>query len=97
MHRVPGNTAAVTSLTEAVNRGLDISILDQDSRWSDVNVISSLLKSFFRKLPDALLTAELYPEFIKADRIEDAVGRMMQIRKLVSDFLRQKMASLNVD
>lgn len=84
-YRVPGNTAAVASLTEAVNsRGLDATILDQDSRWTDVNVISSLLKSFFRKLPDALLTGELYPHFIKADRIEDPVLRMVTIRKLVS-------------
>lgn len=57
--------------------------LDQDPRWSDVNVISSLLKSFFRKLPDALLTSELYPNFIKSDAIEDAIQRMMAIRKLV--------------
>lgn len=83
-YRVPGNTAAVTSLTEAVNRGLDITALDQDPRWSDVNVISSLLKSFFRKLPDALLTSELYPHFIKADRISDPVIRLTTIQKLVS-------------
>ncbi len=76
----------MTSLTEAVNRGFDnASIFDQDPRWSDVNVISSLLKSFFRNLPDALLTAELYPHFIKSDRIEDPVLRMATIRKLVSD------------
>lgn len=67
-----------------MNRGLDITILDQDPRWSDVNVISSLLKSFFRKLPDALLTGELYPHFIKADRIEDPIARLAAIQKLVS-------------
>lgn len=84
--RVPGNTAAVSSLTEAVNRGgpLDPGILDQDQRWKDVNVISSLLKSFFRRLPDSLLTAELYPSFIQADKITDPHLRMATIRKLVS-------------
>ncbi|XP_065214459.1 rho GTPase-activating protein 21 isoform X2 [Planococcus citri] len=85
IYRVPGNTAAVTSLTEAVNRGLEMTALDQDPRWSDVNVISSLLKSFFRKLPDALLTSELYPSFIKSDAIEDPIQRMITIRKLVHD------------
>lgn len=84
IHRVPGNSAAVSSLTEAVNRGLDVMILDQDPRWSDVNVISSLLKSFFRKLPDALLTSELYPHFIRADRNEDPISRMETLRKLVN-------------
>lgn len=81
--RVPGNTSAVTSLTEAVNRGLDPSILDQDPRWSDVNVISSLLKSFFRRLPDSLLTSELYAQFIAADKIQDPLFRMITIKKLV--------------
>lgn len=81
--RVPGNTAAVTSLTEAINRGIHPNILSQDPRWSDVNVISSLLKSFFRRLPDSLLTSELYPHFIKADKYEDPIYRMETIRKLV--------------
>lgn len=81
---MPGNTAAVSSLTEAVNRGLDPSVLEQDPRWSDVNVISSLLKSFFRRLPDSLLTSELYPLFIEADKIDDPILRIVTIRKLVS-------------
>jgi hypothetical protein len=48
-----------------------------------VNVISSLLKLFFRKLPDALLTSELYPYFIEADKIEDPGKRVVTIKKLV--------------
>jgi hypothetical protein len=48
-----------------------------------VNVISSLLKLFFRKLPDALLTSELYPFFIEADKIEDPGKRVVTIKKLV--------------
>jgi hypothetical protein len=84
LFRVPGNTAAVQSLKEAVNRGLDVALLDQDQRWSDVNVISSLLKLFFRGLPDCLLTTELYPSFIQADKIDDPKLRIATIRKLVS-------------
>jgi hypothetical protein len=57
----------------------------QDPRWNDVNVISSLLKLFFRKLPDALLTSELYPLFIEADKIEDPGKRVITIKKLVRD------------
>lgn len=74
----------MSSLTEAANRGLDAALLDQDQRWRDVNVISSLLKSFFRRLPNSLLTSELYPSFIKADKILDPHLRMATIRKLVS-------------
>jgi hypothetical protein len=55
----------------------------QDARWNDVNVVSSLLKLFFRRLPDSLLTSELYPHFIEADKIEDPAKRVVAIKKLV--------------
>lgn len=89
LSRVPGNTAAITSLTEAVNNGgmenpdMAVKLLQCDPRWTDVNVISSLLKSFFRKLPDSLLTTEMYPHFIEADKIEDPIQRMVKLRELV--------------
>ncbi|XP_032674212.1 uncharacterized protein LOC116845542 isoform X16 [Odontomachus brunneus] len=84
IYRVPGNTAAISQLTDSVNSGFN-NINFQDPRWSDVNVISSLLKSFFRQLPDSLFTAELYPMFIDADKIEDPQRRMTTIRKLLRD------------
>ncbi|XP_025269488.1 rho GTPase-activating protein 21-A isoform X2 [Camponotus floridanus] len=85
IYRVPGNTAAISQLTDSVNKGFENINLQMDPRWSDVNVISSLLKSFFRQLPDSLLTAELYPMFIDADKIEDPQRRMITIRKLLRD------------
>ncbi|CAB3360455.1 Hypothetical predicted protein [Cloeon dipterum] len=84
IYRVPGNTAAVTSLTDAANRGSDANNL-QDPRWNDVNVISSLLKSFFRKLPDSLFTSELYPSFVLADKFDDVRKRFREIRRLVHE------------
>ncbi|XP_014474018.1 PREDICTED: uncharacterized protein LOC106744097 isoform X3 [Dinoponera quadriceps] len=84
IYRVPGNTAAISQLTDSVNGGFN-NVNFQDPRWSDVNVISSLLKSFFRQLPDSLFTAELYPMFIDADKIEDPQRRMTTIRKLLRD------------
>lgn len=60
-----------------------VTLLQRDPRWTDVNVISSLLKSFFRRLPDALLTTEMYPHFIEADKIDDPVQRMVKLRELV--------------
>jgi len=84
IYRVPGNNAAVTYLTEQINKGVDNYSLD-DQRWQDVNVVSSLLKSFFRKLPDPLFTVEMYSLFIEASKIDLASRRMDQLRKLVRD------------
>ncbi|KAF2882336.1 hypothetical protein ILUMI_23835 [Ignelater luminosus] len=82
VYRVPGNSAAITALTNSVNQSYE-GVPQIDAKWNDVHVVSSLLKSFFRKLPDALLTSGLYSSFIEADKIEDPNLRMEEIRRLV--------------
>jgi len=84
IYRVPGNNAAVTYLTEQINKGVDHFALE-DHRWQDVNVVSSLLKSFFRKLPDPLFTMEMYSLFIEASKIEQPARRLDSLRKLLRD------------
>merc|ERR1719394_1835699 len=84
IYRVPGNNAAVTYLTEQINKGVDYFALE-DQRWQDVNVVSSLLKSFFRKLPEPLFTADMYSLFIEASKVDQATRRMDQLRKLVRE------------
>lgn len=84
IYRVPGNNAAVTYLTEQVNKGVHAFALD-DYRWQDVNVVSSLLKSFFRKLPEPLFTMEMYSLFIEASKIEQPTKRLESLRRLVRD------------
>lgn len=66
IYRIPGNTAAITALTELVNKGFDDQTLN-DPRWEDVNVVSSLLKLFLRRLPEALIPNDMYKHFIEAD------------------------------
>uniref|UniRef100_A0A803SWJ5 Rho GTPase activating protein 23 n=1 Tax=Anolis carolinensis TaxID=28377 RepID=A0A803SWJ5_ANOCA len=84
IYRVPGNNAVVSSLQDQLNKG-SAEINLQDERWQDLNVISSLLKSFFRKLPEPLFTDDKYNDFIEANRIEDASERMKTLRKLIRD------------
>ncbi|XP_058063511.1 uncharacterized protein LOC131213485 [Anopheles bellator] len=81
IYRIPGNTAAITHLTETVNRGLDEVSL-QDPRWEDVNVVSSLLKSFIRNLPEPLLPNALYGGFIGADKL-GGQKRLIELRALL--------------
>merc|ERR1719270_1445849 len=84
IYRVPGNNAAVTYLTEQINKGVDYFALE-DQRWQEVNVVSSLLKSFFRKLPEPLFTVELYAPFIEASKIDVPSKRLDSLRKLVRE------------
>uniref|UniRef100_A0A3Q1GSP4 Rho GTPase activating protein 21b n=2 Tax=Acanthochromis polyacanthus TaxID=80966 RepID=A0A3Q1GSP4_9TELE len=83
IYRVPGNNAAISSMQEELNtKGMtDIDI--QEDKWRDLNVISSLLKSFFRKLPEPLFTNEKYADFIEANRTEDSVDRLKELKRLI--------------
>ncbi|XP_019122541.2 rho GTPase-activating protein 21a isoform X2 [Larimichthys crocea] len=85
IYRVPGNNAAISNMQEELNnKGMnDIDI--QDDKWRDLNVISSLLKSFFRKLPEPLFTNDKYADFIEANRTEDPVERLKVIKRLLHE------------
>ncbi|XP_019117772.1 rho GTPase-activating protein 21 isoform X2 [Larimichthys crocea] len=85
IYRVPGNNAAISNMQEELNsKGMtDIDI--QEDKWRDLNVISSLLKSFFRKLPEPLFTNEKYADFIEANRTEDSVERLKELKRLIQE------------
>ncbi|XP_047988222.1 rho GTPase-activating protein 21 isoform X2 [Leguminivora glycinivorella] len=78
VYRVPGNAAGVAALAAALDRGEPPP--EGDPRWADVHVASSLLKAYLRRLPDPLLTADMYPAFIAADRSPE---RARELRRLV--------------
>ncbi|XP_039213617.1 rho GTPase-activating protein 21 isoform X3 [Crotalus tigris] len=84
IYRVPGNNVAISNMQEELNKGMtDIDL--QDDKWRDLNVISSLLKSFLRKLPEPLFTNERYATFIDANRKEDPVERLKTLKSLIHD------------
>ncbi|XP_013908436.1 PREDICTED: rho GTPase-activating protein 21 isoform X4 [Thamnophis sirtalis] len=84
IYRVPGNNVAISNMQEELNKGMtDIDL--QDDKWRDLNVISSLLKSFLRKLPEPLFTNERYSAFIDANRKEDPVERLKTLKSLIHD------------
>lgn len=82
IYRIPGNNASVTALTEEVNRNYE-EVPQEDPRWNDLHVVSSLLKSYFRKMPESLVTNALYPKFIEADKIEDPRARLEEMKRLI--------------
>ncbi|XP_033826680.1 rho GTPase-activating protein 23 isoform X3 [Periophthalmus magnuspinnatus] len=83
IYRVPGNNAMVSLLQDQLNKGVDINPTEE--KWQDLNVVSSLLKSFFRKLPEPLFTNDHYNDFIDANRTENASDRLKTMKKLIRD------------
>lgn len=110
IYRVPGNSAAVQQLTASINGGISIgnstgkgsalngnnfgNVKLDDPRWKDVNVVSSLLKSFFRLLPEPLLTANLYEHFISVDKIPDCRHRLVALQVLLQKLPPSNLATL---
>ncbi|XP_054623921.1 rho GTPase-activating protein 21 isoform X1 [Dunckerocampus dactyliophorus] len=85
IYRVPGNNAAISNMQEELNTKGMVDIDVQEDKWRDLNVISSLLKSFFRKLPEPLFTNEKYADFIEANRTEDSVERLKELKRLIHE------------
>ena len=57
----------------------------KDPRWNDVHVISSMLKSFLRNLPDPLLTSERYADFIRGVSDADDNVQFDRVKALIDD------------
>lgn len=93
VYRVPGNTGGITYLKEELKK--DIREVDfTDDRWRDVNVVSSLLKLFFRKLPNPLIPTEQYSAFIHANRTPNPPDRMANLRRQIHNLPEHHFATL---
>lgn len=83
---MPGNSVAGNALSDSPNRGFD------GLNPSDVG-ISSLLKSFFRKLTDHLVTSEMYGSLIEASKTEPEQAHFNSIKRLMdATSLRESQA-----
>ena len=76
-----------------MNKGEDNFKLS-DARWNDVNVVSSLLKSFFRKLPDPLFTLDLYSDFIEMSKVDEPSRRLRGLKGLVHELPEHNFETL---
>lgn len=63
LYRISGHERLVKELKEKLVRGKTLPSL---SKIEDINVITGVLKDFFRKLPEPLLTFQLNRAFIEA-------------------------------
>lgn len=53
------------------------------SEENDINVITGLLKLYFRELKSPLLTFEYYDRFIEAARLQDYDERMFRLKSII--------------
>ena len=84
IYRKTGGSGQSKLITQLFERG-DYSAFDllDTNRFNDICGVTSVLKSYFRSLPNPLLTFALHDEFIFASSIQDPVHRSSKYADLV--------------
>ncbi|CAH8474148.1 unnamed protein product [Schistosoma guineensis] len=87
LYRIPGNYDLVEELRTEFDKDPELANVSE-ARVRDINVLTSLIKSFLRQLPVPLITYEAYPDLL--DVVRD--DRLNEQEKL--DLLRKIFARL---
>jgi hypothetical protein len=67
VYRKTGGSSLSKLITQLFERGqYDAFDLQDSDRFNDINSITSVLKNYFRQLPDPLLTYHLHESFVSA-------------------------------
>lgn len=86
IYRKTGGSSQSKMITQLFERGdyTTFDLLDTD-RFNDICSVTSVLKNYFRSLPNPLLTFELYEQFVQGITIKDSALK----NKTLSDLVKQ--------
>eukprot|EP00028_Trichosphaerium_sp_Am-I-7-wt_P000506 CAMPEP_0168535044 /NCGR_PEP_ID=MMETSP0405-20121227/18391_1 /TAXON_ID=498012 /ORGANISM="Trichosphaerium sp, Strain Am-I-7 wt" /LENGTH=881 /DNA_ID=CAMNT_0008562127 /DNA_START=27 /DNA_END=2671 /DNA_ORIENTATION=+ len=79
--RVPGDNTAIEELINEFNFSEHMSAVDLYSY--DAHTIAGVLKSFFRRMPEPVLTYKLFDSFLKVADEQDSQTLIKKVKKLV--------------
>ncbi|XP_040888817.1 rac GTPase-activating protein 1-like [Toxotes jaculatrix] len=82
LYRLSGHERLVKELKEKLIRGKTLPPL---SKIEDINVITGVLKDFFRNLPEPLLTFHLNKVFMEAAEIQDDGNSLAMLYQTISE------------
>ncbi|KAG0323585.1 hypothetical protein BGZ99_002718 [Dissophora globulifera] len=94
IYRVSGIKSDTSKLRSAFDRDCAAVDLSTEEICGDINNVTGVLKSWFRELPEPLLTRKLYPEFIKAASIEDPELQLMNLHHVTNQLPDPNYATL---
>eukprot|EP01136_Pigoraptor_vietnamica_P039730 Opistho-1_new@10836 len=94
LFRVSGSVGRIQKLRQCFDTDPDSVDLHSDDWCFAVHCVASVLKLFFRELPDPLLTSELYDKWIDIGKIEDNDARLAAIRPLLEHIPPYNRATL---
>jgi len=96
IYRLSGTSSHVNMLRDQFNHngGASIDFRNPANFYHDVNSVATLLKQFFRDLPDPLFTHVGYSSFINAARIDDENARRDALHQSINDLPDPNYATL---
>ncbi|KAI0085050.1 hypothetical protein BDY19DRAFT_997119 [Irpex rosettiformis] len=85
IYRKTGGSSQSRTITQLFERGDYTSFDLKDSdRFNDICSVTSVLKNYFRSLPDPLLTFDLHEQFIAASTMKEAEPKTTTLKDLVT-------------
>ncbi|CAO3636981.1 unnamed protein product [Mucor fragilis] len=82
IYRLSGQTTSIQKYKALFNNSRPDQVVPLDQEH-DINVITGLLKLYFRELKNPLLTFEYYDRFIEAARLQDYDERMLRLKSII--------------
>ncbi|KIW35064.1 hypothetical protein, variant 1 [Cladophialophora immunda] len=97
IYRTSGSTHHIMELRQQFDHDADaVDFRNPAAFHDDIASVTTLLKHFLRDLPDPLLTAAQYREFIQAAKIDDDIVRRDSVHALVNALPDPNYATLRV-
>lgn len=95
IYRKSGGTSQLKIITQLFEKGQAFDLDDQD-RFNDISAITSVLKNYFRELPEPLLTFELYERFIESaeSKSMSPESKRSTMRELIHNLPREHFDTL---
>lgn len=82
IYRICGNSISITELQEELDK--EPTAIDVESeQWKDVHTVTNILKLFFKKLPNSLITDEFYEPVIRLSGISHREKRLLKLKMLL--------------
>ncbi|KAI8355635.1 hypothetical protein EDC96DRAFT_264281 [Choanephora cucurbitarum] len=82
IYRKSGGVGQMRQIQQAFEKG-DLPDLIDEEKWNDICAVTSVLKQYFRDLPNPLFTYELHPKFMDAMMISDSKEQLQTMSQLI--------------
>jgi len=84
IYRKTGGSGLSKTITHLFERGdYDSFDLRDSDKFNDISSVTSVLKTYFRSLPDPLFTYALHEDFVQASQIRDPAAKSSVLSELV--------------